>query len=459
MDVKKTHKPIDMSKISLKLSNSNSEGPPTSTPTEVLVDQGHMARQKNRPLETSMFPDLPRTGVIPPTTIANTRYLLRHYRADARFNVIKKRTELSVPGTQGTSENADNVNMSRIVNLAAMNGMATGTIPEYVAVIADENAYNPAADWINSKPWDGVDRLTAFCNTVTIAEDYPLAFAHTLIRKWLLSAAAAVLTSRGFRARGVLTFQGNQGIGKTSWVRSLISDPILRDELIKTDHHMDGGDKDSKLGAIAHWIVEIGELDSSFKKDIARLKGFLTSDTDKVRRPYMRMESEYPRRTVFIATVNEPNFLIDATGNSRWWVIPVTDLDFKHTIDMQQLYAQLAVDLAAGAEWWLTPAEEQQLDYRNSRYRAVSVIRDKLLAYIDADHKDKPGLTAMTPTELLEEIEIKYPTNGQARECGSILRELLGPPKRVQGRDKWRVPIRCPHADPGFPNGQPDPYD
>ena len=64
-----------------------------------------------------------------------------------------------------------------------------------------------------------------------------------------------------------------------------MTDPILRDAVIKLDHHLDTGNKDSQITAICHWIVEIGELDSSFRKDIARLKGFITSDRDKVRKP------------------------------------------------------------------------------------------------------------------------------------------------------------------------------
>lgn len=50
----------------------------------------------------------------------------------------------------------------------------------------------------------------------------------------------------------------------------------------------------------------------------------------------------------------------------------------------------------------------------------------------------------VTATELLQLADIDRPTNGQAKECGGILRELFGPPKRIHGRDKWRVPVREP---------------
>lgn len=295
------------------------------------------AEQPIKLLDLGLLPDRTKSGSTPLTTINNVRYITKHFGIGIRYNRVKKKVEISIPGLVGTQENADNVNMIYIIDLLARHGMSTGFATDFVCAIADENAYCPAADHINSIAWDGIDRLDDFYDTVTVAEDYPEQFKRTLLFKFLLSAVAAVLAERGFRSRGVLTLQGAQGIGKTSWVRSLLTDLALRDQLIKTDHHMDGGDKDSRIGAITNWVVEIGELDSSFKKDVARLKGFLTSDMDKIRRPYGKTECEYPRRTVFIATVNERYFLVDTTGNSRFWTLPVTKLNYDHNIDMQQV--------------------------------------------------------------------------------------------------------------------------
>lgn len=38
-------------------------------------------------------------------------------------------------------------------------------------------------------------------------------------------------------------------------------------------------------------------------------------------------------------------------------------------------------------------------------------------------------------------IGVDKPTNPQCKECAGILRTYLGEPKRIQGRDKWRVPF------------------
>ena len=394
------------------------------------------------PLDRQSFPNPPRSAKHPvAATLPNFMHLLNSYDILARYNVVRKKLTITMPGYSGSAENVDSVAMMQIISLATLNGMPTGQLAGFIEAIGDRNQYNPVATWIKSKPWDGVKRLLSLYNTISERDDFPRSLKQKLIYRWLLSAVAAALMPKGFRGRGVLTIQGPQGIGKTAWFSSLVPDAALREELLKLDHHLDASNKDSLISAISHWLVEMGELDSSFKKDLARLKGFLTSDRDKVRRPYGRVESEYPRRTVFYASVNDAKFLVDTTGNTRFWTIPAVAIDFKHGIDMQQVFAELAVDFEAGAQWWLTPEEEALLDEHNKEHRAVSALRERILDKLDLSVKDRTKLTPRTPMDVLACVGIEFPTNSQCKECGGILREFIGEPSRINGRDKWRVPL------------------
>ena len=394
-------------------------------------------------LNPNLFPNQPRPGSSNiPTTIPNVKKMLTLYSILVRYNVISKKMIIIIPGLTGTVDNADNVAMSYIISLAILNGMSTGQIPEFVSAIADRNQLNPVIDWINSKEWDGIDRLQSIYDTLVAREDYPEALKQVLIYRWLISAVAAVFMSRGFHARGVLTIQGRQSMGKTAWINALIIDPILREQVLKLDHHLDPSNKDSLLTAISHWLVEIGELDSSFKKDIARLKGFLTSNSDKVRKPYGRTNSEYPRKTVFYATVNETNFLVDPTGNTRWWTIPVTSINYTHDIDTQQLFAQVAIDFNAGEPWWLSSAEEKCLEKFNDSHRNISAIHEGVLEILDMDHSKDTNLPSLSASDVLKRLGIHTPSNSQSKEINKVLRELLGDSKRIQGVNKWRVPLR-----------------
>lgn len=446
-------RPIDPRKIELYRSSPTAAASPHVT-TCVPAVASHtatsaLALDDAKPLDPESFPNPPRfnRGQLP-STIPNVKHLLNEYGVTVRYDVIKKKTCIRLPHHSGTSDNADNVALTQILSLATLNGMSTGPIPAIVEVIGDNNQYNRVADWIIGKEWDGIDRLDALCETLVHREDFPSPLKQQLLHKWLISAVAAALKPNGFYSRGILTLQGPQSIGKTSWIRCLVPDPELREDAVKLDHHLDGSNKDSLLTAVSHWIVEIGELDSSLKKDVARLKGFITSDRDKIRRPYARSDSEFQRRTVFCASVNDHAFLVDATGNTRFWTIPVTRIDHTHRIDMQQLFAQIAVDYHNGESWWLTSHEEALLERCNRHHRTVSVIRELIVERVDMDRATQPSLPAMSSIELLSAIGIDRATNPQCKECASILRELFGDPKKINGIYKWRIPLKSHSFSP-----------
>lgn len=411
-----------------------------------------------RPKMTSSPPAAPAVTVIPvfdyedfpdppaspthnlPATVENLGYLLHLYDITVKFDVLKKRPLIVIPGLKTTGENKDAVVLTYIENLAIKHRMSASRVAQNLLALADRKPIDPMADWIDSKAWDGIDRLHDFYNTVTPQEGYPIAFRDTLLHKWMLSIVAATFKPRGFRARGAITFQGDQGIGKTSWFKRLVSDETLRDQAIKLGHAWDGGSKDARLAAIRHRVVELGELEGSFRREIAGLKAFLTEDYDKIRPPYGRVEAEYPRRTVFGASVNEADFLLDATGNSRFWTIAVERLDYEHSIDMQQVFAQLKTEFMAGAIWHLDADEERQLEEVNQQHRHYGIIGEKVKASLDLTRKGQSDNPRDSAGDVLRKLSIERPTNPQYKEANAILRELLGPPKKIQGIYRWYVP-------------------
>jgi predicted P-loop ATPase len=148
--------------------------------------------------------------------------------------------------------------------------------------------------------------------------------------------------------------------------------------------------------------------------------------------------------TVFCASVNDRAYLVDPTGNTRFWTIPVTSINYTHDIDMQQVFAQALVLLEQGEQWWLTAAEEAALEAVNLQYRAVNVVRDLILDFVQVDPLS-PQVERMTAVELLRRIGIDRPTNAQCKDANSVLRELeprIGPPTRSRGKVRWPIPMR-----------------
>ena len=121
--------------------------------------------------------------------------------------------------------------------------------------------------------------------------------------------------------------------------------------------------------------------------------------------------------------------------------LPVVRIDYQHDIDMQQVFVQAAAALAAGEQWWLSRTEEDQLTEYNARHASVSAIEELILDHVDPE--PNPHSPYRTPIQVLKLIGIDRPTNPQCKEAGTVLRNHYGPPKRVQGRPQWRVPMRA----------------
>ena len=403
------------------------------------------ARQCSVAVRREIFPHrVASTGRLFGTT-ENLEVLLRAYGIVARYNIIKKDYEFLIPELSSVPDNYKTAALSEIDSLAALNNYPMGNLTRLLQGIAARNPYNPAAEWITSRPWDGQDRLPEFFDTIKVKPGYPTGFRNVLMHKWLLSGVAAACMPTGFRTRGVLTLQGGQRQGKTSWILSLVNDPVLRPSLIKGDHLLDPNNKDSVLGAISHWFVEVGELDGSLRRsDIAAMKGFITRDQDKIRRPYAVAESDYQRRTVFCATVNDSNFLIDPTGNSRFWTIATESVNYQHDIDMQQVFAQIYEQaFKTGQQWWLTPEEDAQLDAINGCHQVRTPIQERVVAVLDHTRPHDPQKDRLySASELLHLLGYKSPKTNESRECGAVLREFLGDPHKVVHKiNKWYVPF------------------
>ena len=387
------------------------------------------------PVLMTTWPNIGSNGQ-PLNTRPNVERLLDNYSISAKYNEISKDVEVLVPGVSSGSDARDNCAVSEILSLAALNRLPMSNIEGHIKTIAVRNTYNPVRDFINQREWDGRSRFADLLNTISTPDDYSRDLLAMLVRRWLLSAVAAAYLEAGFWSKGVLVFQGEQSLGKTAWFKALL--PPDNRNLVKVGATMDRGNKDSVASAISHWLVELGELDATFRKaDIAKLKAFISQDRDDLRRPYDRLESKYQRRTVFFASVNPKHFLADDTGNVRWWTIPVTAVNYEHGIDTQQLWAEVLSWFEAGERWWLDRDEEAMLEVVNEQHGQTDPIEEMILARFDWNSDRLAAYIEMTATDVLLSIGQDRPTKSQATQCGNILRKLTGRDARRTSKGRF----------------------
>lgn len=418
---------------------------PAEDPVDLVETPAGAAANDNapqaRPLDVDLnpfgFPHMTDKGA-PQNTVENVAHLLREYGIGCRYNVISKEVEIDIPGRSFTQDNRAANALATIGSLCSRNRVPKSDLAEYLTLIADANLRNPAADWILSREWDGVDRLPALVKTLDPVDPE---LAELLLRRWMIGAVACALAPRGFAMQGVIVLQGPQGSGKTTWIWQLAGGRDLG--LMLEGAQLNPADKDSVKLAISHWLVELGELDATFRRaDIASLKAFLTRDRDELRLPYMRASSQFPRRTAFAASVNEREFLRDETGNRRYWAIEHgPGLQALHDIDVQQVWAQAAAAWRAGERHALSREEMDRLNGSNEAFTEISPIEQLMRARFDWESLHRVG--PMTATEVLLAIGYDRPNKQQTREAGVILRKLtLGDPRKLHGNMVYDMPPR-----------------
>jgi len=370
------------------------------------------------------MPDLTKAGK-PRATLENLEHLLRFMNVTVRYNVITKDEEILIPGEAFSQDNRANCSLTWIVSQAARANMPTDKVDAFTSYLADKNPYNPVATWITSSEWDGKDRLCELYATVRTKDNDHNSnlLKQTLLTRWLLSAVAAAFEPHGVSAHGVLTFQGGQNLGKTAWFKRLVPQHM---RLTKDGVILRPDDRDSVKQALQHWLVELGELDATFKKsDIAQLKAFLTADRDVFRRAYARRESEYARRTVFFASVNPTSFLHDTTGNRRFWTVACESLDYNHSIDMQQLWAQVYAMYKDGDPWVLSKDELEMLNAHNENFQSSDPIEELVGQTLCWDASDDLW-TWKTCTDIAREIGIQFPKPSDLNAISRSVRKFNG---------------------------------
>lgn len=249
--------------------------------------------------------------------------------------------------------------------------------------ISVKNRYHPVIEILTINQWDGIDRICEIYRILGITDE----FYQILIKKWALQTVAILYNTLEdpISAQGVLVLQGGQGIGKTEFFRHL----AIKDSFFKGGVTLDMTNKDSIMSATKTWICELGEIDATTKKEQATLKAFLTKGVDSYREPYAREEKIRIRKTSFCGTVNPKEYLVDVTGNRRFWTVPVEKIDidaiFRYPQEWYiQFWLQIFEEYRKNPKSYLLTKEEQQkVNMNNSEFENSLYGEDEFMTCFD----------------------------------------------------------------------------
>jgi predicted P-loop ATPase len=150
----------------------------------------------------------------------------------------------------------------------------------------------------------------------------------------------------------------------------------------------DGKSKDDLLILHKSWIQEWGEIERVFsKRQAGELKAFLSRRKDTYRQPYARQSLEYPRRSIIVGSANDSQFLNDATGSRRFWIIPVEvgriDLETLKK-ERDAIWSAAVFAYKQNESWWLSQSEEKLSHHNNEKFQII----DEWVAQVEHYIKD-----------------------------------------------------------------------
>lgn len=253
---------------------------------------------------------------------------------------------------------------------ARYNQAGRGNIDSALSLYMAQHSFNEVQDFLNGLQWDGVKRLDTLFIDYLGAEDTE--YTRAVTRKMFVAGVARAMTP-GVKFDNMLILVGSQGLGKSTLLRRMargwFNDSICSFE---------GKDAAELLQGV--WLVEISELGAFRKSESARIKQFLSLNSDIFRAAYARNAEERQRKCVFFGSTNDDEFLRDPTGERRFWPVdccrerkklsPFTDLN-DHIIS--QVWAEARAYWITGEPLFLSEDLEQMAKAKQMEHKEESV--------------------------------------------------------------------------------------
>jgi hypothetical protein len=312
------------------------------------------------------------------------------------------------------------------MNDAAMTRMRLRTDEEHKLKIGKElfsdvvedaarrDDFHPVVDYLDALAWDGLPRLDGWMSTYLQAEDSEYTRHVGTI---MLVAAVRRVRRPGCKFDEMVVLESEQGKAKSSAL-ALIA---VREEWFSDDLPLSANTQQVIERTQGRWIIEAGELSGMGKRGVDHLKAFLSRRADRSRMAYGRLPHDAPRHFIVVGTTNDDKYLIDSTGNRRFWPVRVGDIDLDALArDRDQLWAEAAVREAAGESIRLDRALWQAAALEQEERRTV----DPFVAPLADLFRDLLGKVASREVWQFIGTPIGLRTPELERRLGAAMREL-----------------------------------
>ncbi len=197
-----------------------------------------------------------------------------------------------------------------------------------VDMVAQSNAFHPVREYMKAqKRIAGLRAELAFIRYFG-CPDTP--YYREVSRLFFLGAVARVFEP-GHKFDFCVILQGAQGKRKSTAIRIFAKGWFGE---LKAEFKDEKKMIEQMIGRV---INELPELSSIGRSAVEDVKAFLGGTESTVRMSYDRRGTTFLRQGIFIGSTNDDEYLIDTTGNRRFWPVPV----LKALIDVDQIAREI----------------------------------------------------------------------------------------------------------------------
>ena len=345
---------------------------------------------------------------------------LRRSAGDIRLNIFTQQIEVNNEVVEGVDR--------YYLKLAEQGYKVSKELAiDCLVQVASEKPYDPVRLYLDHcadhvEP-TYIDRLaTTYLRPCDAALPEPTIYDE-MLKRTLIGAVARAFNP-GCKHDTACVLMGDQGAYKSSFWGCL-GGPFFSDAL------GDISSKDDVMVLHRSWMMEWAELDHiTGRRHAGQVKAFLSQAVDLMRVPYGKAVESFPRRGIIVGTTNKTTgFLVDETGNRRFWVIPTTKTQQDQIdtaslmLERDAIWSAVVHAYRAGETNRLSIEMEVRVTEENDNYVIDSPWRSAI-----EEHLEKRRTVDLLTTEELLNNAIKKPAERQTRadqmQVASILKDL-----------------------------------
>ena len=301
---------------------------------------------------------------------------------------------------------------------------------------AEVEAYHPLRHYLEGLPaWDGHDYVGEVARQVSPDAQWAWVFRRwmrAMVSGWLGGGADTCVFQNQLAP---LLVSERQGLGKSTFCRSLLPPVLRRYYLDKYDIHAESH-AEQRLATMA--LINMDEFDRYSERQMGTLKNLMQLTEVTLRRPHGRSSFIQRRTASFIGTSNFAELLTDPTGSRRFYCQMVTQYVGAVRVPHEQLYAQLLAEIAAGEPVIFSKEEEAQIERHNAQFYRESPLQDTFARiFACAASPDDASTEWLSAGEIFETMKTHSP------------KALQGVTISRMGRTLRRIGLRRTHTEAG----------